>query len=224
MAEKFKYINKTASAPAVKWADKMGYVIKGRPTWEGIWNCIEGYTLGMYTQCAATGGACIISIYTDAETEELVTKISVPSEMVFDESRGDWDWSHIYKLIIEYFMKNLNKKPKKTKKVKKVERTPEEIQAECDRLRLAIKEADAKTKRKLIEEYNAVSLELQDAYAKVAKDAKEETKLSQVEILQLRRRKQHLTNYIRNHGPKGEDLTEVQRELKEVSLKLKNGK
>ena len=144
---------------------------------------------------------------------------------MFIEKESDWDWPTVYKLLVEYFIKNWKALTKGTKKKKK-KAEPIDTDALMSRvmeLKAAIKTATGAEKKKLIKEYNDKSVLLDgiiENKATEAKAAQEARKASEDELLKLRKRKQALAQKIKEWTAKGKDTTEPKKELTKVCNRL----
>ena len=187
------------------------------------------YCYDIHTNCKANGDNTIIKLYKgdndSATKDDIIETFSLPNSEVFYEKEGDWDWPTIYKLLTEYFIKNWKALTKGTKKKKKkVE--PVNTEALMNRvmeLKAAIAKATGTEKKKLIQEYNEKSVLLDGILEKKAtevKEAQEARKASEDELLKLRRRKQALSQKIKEWAAKGKDTTEPKKELTQVCNRL----
>ncbi len=180
----------------------------------------------MHTNCKSMGDNTIIKLYKGDENtatkEDLIETFSLPNSEVFYEKEGDWDWPTVYKLLVEYFMKNWKALTKGTKKKKAKKAEPVDTDAlmkHVTELKAAIKGATGAEKKKLIEEYNEKSVLLDgilEKKAAEAKEAQEARKASADELTRLKRRKSALMQKIKEWEAKGKDTTEPRKELGEV--------
>lgn len=227
---------KKASVKAQAFASKLtGEEVVKSTTWATITDIINEhfpYVYDMHTNCKAQGDNTIIKLYKGDETatkDDIIETFSLPNSEVFIEKEGDWDWPTVYKLLVEYFMKNWKKltsgKKKKTKKQEPV--NANELIKRVAELRELIKTAKGAEKKKLIKEFNEKSVildEVLEAGAAKAKAEIEARKASEDELLKLRRRKQALSQRIKEWTVKGKDTTELQTELAQVATKLAEAK
>jgi hypothetical protein len=180
----------------------------------------------IYTKSKKEGDNTIITLYKgDGEKEDQLDQFSFPNDEVFIEKDGDWEWNTIDKFLVEWFIKNWKtltkgKKPKK-KKVATVDKAA--LMDEVLRLKEQIKTAKGSEKKKLIKEYNEKSVVLDGMLEKAAEQARREQearKASAEELTALRKRKQALTQRIKEWGARGKDTTELSKELAQVAKEL----
>lgn len=205
-------------AKSTSWADCTDIIFEYFP-----------YCYDMHTSCKSNGDSTIIKLYkgdsNSASKEDLIETFSLPNSEVFIEKDGDWDWPTVYKLLVEYFMKNWKALTKGTKKKKKKTEpvNADALMTRVTELRAAIKSATGTEKKKLIKEYNEKSVLLEGILEKKAaetKVAQEARKASVDELLKLKRRKQALTQRIKEWTAKEKDTTELKKELTEVCNRL----
>lgn len=205
-------------AKSTTWADCTDIIFEHFP-----------YCYDMHTNCKSNGDNTIIKLYKgdndEASKEDLIETFSLPNSEVFIEKEGDWDWPTVYKLLVEYFMKNWKALTKGTKKKKKKTELVDTnaLMTRVTELKAAIKTATGTEKKKLIKEYNEKSVLLDgilEKKATEAKEAQEARKASADELLKLRRRKQALSQKIKEWTAKGKDITEPKKELTEVCNRL----
>lgn len=224
---------KKASTKAQSFCSKLqGKEVAKSTTWADCTDIIFehfAYCYDLHTNCKANGDNTIIKLYKGDENtatkDDLIETFSLPNSEVFIEKEGDWDWPTVYKLLVEYFIKNWKALTKGTKKKKK-KAEPVDVDALMARvteLKEAIKTASGTEKKKLIKEYNEKSVLLDgiiERKATEAKAAQEARKATEDELLKLRRRKQALSQKIKEWTTKGKDTTEPRRELTEVCNRL----
>lgn len=206
-------------AKSTSWADCTDIIFEHFP-----------YCYDMHTNCKSNGDNTIIKLYKgdndDASKEDLIETFSLPNSEVFIEKEGDWDWPTVYKLLVEYFMKNWKTLTKGTKKKKTKKAEPidtDALMARVMELKTVIKSATGAEKKKLIKEYNEKSVLLDgilEQKAAESKAAQEARKASADELLKLKRRKQTLAQRIKEWTAKEKDTTELKKELVEVTNKL----
>lgn len=224
-------VAKKASVKAQAFCSKLeGKEVPKSTTWEQCTDIIYKhfeYSYEMGSHCKRNGDNTVISIYKGGDTQpaEMIEEFSLPNSEIFYESEGDWDWPHVYKIVVECIMKNWKRLQKGTKKkIKK--RAPVDVAAlnvEVGQLRDAIKKATGSEKKHLIKEYNEKSKVLMAESEKneAAMKAKQDAQKASVEELnELRRRKSNLATKIRTWQSKGKDTTELSRELAELTKKL----
>lgn len=229
---------KKASTKAQAFCSKLrGSELPKSTSWAQCTDIINEYfpyVYDMRTNCKAGGDNTVIKIYKGDESatnDDLLETFSIPNSEIFFEKEGDWDWPTVYKIIVEYFMKNW-KTLTKGKKVKKKPSPPQkvdinELMGRVEDLRIAIRSAKGPEKKKLIVEFNekSVLLEKLSAENRAAVDAQREAnKLSEDEIQELKRLKQSLMHKIYNWGKQEKDTTELREELLRVTNKLKSAK
>ena len=226
-----------ASVKAQAFASKIaGKEVAKSTTWATISDMINIYFPYVYdirSNCKSQGDNTVIKIFKGDETatkDDLIETISIPNAEIFIEKEADWDWPGVYKLIVEYFMKNWKKltSGKKAKKSKKeVAVNVEELMNRVAELKGLIAGAKGKEKKNLIKEYNEKSVLLDSILEKNAAKASEEAasrKASEDELEMLRKRKSQLYHKVRNLEKAGKDATDFKKELAEVTMKLQKAK
>ena len=117
-------------------------------------------------------------------------------ENIFDPKVGNWDWSQLYKIVLEDVIKlKLYKKPKLGKRA------------------LAQKEKEKIEKEKIIKERQE---------KEQARIIEEEKKINDKVILEeLRKRRCNLSAKIHNYKKKGQDITNLESELNNIKSQIK---
>lgn len=226
-----------ASVKAQAFASKIaGKEVAKSTSWATITDMINIYFPYVYdirSNCKSQGDNTVIKIYKgdeNATKDDLIETISIPNSEVFIEKEADWDWPGVYKLIVEYFMKNWKKlaSGKKAKKSKKeVAINVDELMKRVTELRGLIGEAKGKDKKNLIKEYNEKSILLDNVLEKKAAEKTAEIearKATEDELNKLRKRKAALSQKIKEWTAKGKDTTEPAKELAKVTNKLRKAK
>ena len=187
----------------------------------------------LHTNCKANGDNTVIKLYKGDETatkDDIIEIFSLPNSEVFIEKEGDWEWPTIHKLLVEYFMKNWKKltSGKKTKSKKKQEPiNTNELMKRVAELQTLIKDSKGKEKKVLVAEFNEKSKLLDsilEAGAAKAKAEQEARKASAEDLDKLRKRKQALSQRIKEWTSKGKDTNELAKELAQVTKELTEAK
>ena len=227
---------KKASVKAQAFASKLaGEEVAKSTTWATITDIINDhfpYVYDIHTNCKAQGDNTIIKLYKgdeNATKDDIIDTFSLPNSEVFIAREGDWDWPTVHKLLVEYFMKNW-KKLTSGKKIKHKKQEPvntNELMKRVAELRDLISKSKGAEKKKLIKEFNEKSVLLDKLLEEGAAKAKAETearKASENELLKLRRRKQALSQRIKEWTSKGKDTSELAKELAQVTKTLAEAK
>lgn len=225
--------NKKATLRAIKFCQGLtDKKLNQKSTWQQLYDIImEGFEWSIYTHCKSEGDNTIIQLYKQLNgnvENQLVQTWTLPNSVVYIEDEGDWDWNYLYKLLVEYLVKNLKKinsgkKIRARKKIKEETINVESLMKEVLQIKNNIKEATGVQKKKLIAEYNEKSNLLQNCIEKREKEEKEKQnslKLSPEELKILRNKKSNLMQKIRNWTDKGKDVTELQIQLKQLTNQL----
>lgn len=220
---------KKASVKAIEYCQQLTTRTLGKSTtWEQCFDIImDGFECEVDTHCLKSGDNTMIKLYKKDDATP-INVWSIPNSEVFDEKIGDWDWAYIYKLLVEYLVKNLKKlnkgkalKSKKQKEPVKVDVTT--LMTRVTELKGAIKNATGSEKKALIKEYNEKSQILQAELEKNAAAAaakQEAAKASEEELRLLRNKKSALMQRIKEWNAKGKDTTELSAQLSEVTKQL----
>lgn len=222
-----------ASTKAQAFASKIaGKEVAKSTTWATISDMINIYFPYVYdirSNCKSQGDNTVIKIFKGDETatkDDLIETISIPNAEIFIEKEADWDWPGVYKLIVEYFMKNWKKltSGKKAKKSKKeVAVNVNDLMNRVTELKDLIAGAKGKEKKNLIKEYNEKSVLLESVLEKNATKAATR-KASADEVEALRKKKSKLYHKVRSWEKAGKDATDLKKELAEVTTQLRNVK
>ena len=228
---------KKASVKAQAFASKLtGSEVAKSTTWATITDIINEhfpYVYDLHTNCKANGDNTVIKLYKGDETatkDDIIEIFSLPNSEVFIEKEGDWEWPTIHKLLVEYFMKNWKKltSGKKTKSKKKQEPiNTNELMKRVAELQTLIKDSKGKEKKVLVAEFNEKSKLLDsilEAGAAKAKAEQEARKASAEDLDKLRKRKQALSQRIKEWTSKGKDTNELAKELAQVTKELTEAK
>ena len=206
-------IAKKASVKAIEYCSKLaGKQFKLNSSWSDLsWTFLEGYIYDVKTGLETTK----ISLYKEpGEKEDLLESWNIPNEEVYDKKQCDWDWNYIYRLLFEWISKRRKPKAKKGKK-----QSYDELVKIVSEIRVKIKDATGKDKRKLIQEYNERSKELEKLQA--AKDKVEEAKEQEISDKEaLKKRAKQLYMKIRNEKLKGRDVSAYVKEREEILSRL----
>lgn len=167
-------------------------------SYDEAWEVISEYTGidgGIYNSIKTNKTVFTLSIKSDDEDIE-ISKIEFDSKDVFLD--GDWDWTVIFKTVIEYMMKNkLVKKPRTKKDGSK---------------------SDGKyvLKRSKTAQISKISTELTKSLPKEEKAVKSQ------DIQELRKKRFKLSCKISNWKKKGKDITQLEKEYNELRQIIKN--
>lgn len=205
-------ISKRASVKAIAYAEKVTSTkLAKNANWETVFDAVmegcEGYEYSVQTQCRRTGDNTVIKLYKDDEMLELFT---IPNSEIFDDSIHDWDWSYIYKVIVEWLMS-------KRKKPKKVKMTKKQIKDRVDALREIIKNEKGTKKRQAIKEYNTLS-------KLITPEPQPEAQPTQLSLEELRKQRERLCMKLSYNKKLGRNTAEIQRQLDEIRRVIKNYK
>ena len=208
-------ISKRASVKAIAYAEKVTSTkLAKNANWETVFDAVMdgyggygGYEYSVQTQCHSTGDNTVIKLYKDDEMLELFT---IPNSEIFDDSIHDWDWSYIYKVIVEWLMS-------KRKKPKKVKMTKKQIKDRVDALREIIKNEKGTKKRQAIKEYNTLS-------KLITPEPQPEAQPVQLSLEELRKQRERLCMKLSYNKKLGRNTTEIQRQLDEIRRVIKNYK
>lgn len=227
---------KKASVKAQAFASKLtGSEVAKSTSWADITDIINEhfpYVYDMHTNCKSQGDNTIIKLYKGDESatkDDIIETFSLPNSEVFYEKEGDWDWPTVYKLLVEYFMKNWKQltSGKKTKAKKQAPVDVNVLMKRVTELKGLIKESKGSEKKKLVKEFNEKSVQLDailEANAAKAKAETEARKATADELEILRKRKMCLRQKIKNWEAKGKDPVDFRKELAEVCDKLAEAK
>ena len=167
-------------------------------SYDEAWEVISEYTGidgGIYNSIKTDKTVFTLSIKSDDEDIE-IGKIEFDSKDVFLD--GDWDWTVIFKTVIEYMIKNkLVKKPRTKKDGSK---------------------SDGKyvLKRSKTAQISKISTELTKSLPKEEKAVKSQ------DIQELRKKRFKLSCKISNWKKKGKDITQLEKEYNELRQIIKN--
>lgn len=167
-------------------------------SYDEAWEVISKYTGidgGIYNSIKTDKTVFTLSIKSDDEDIE-IGKIEFDSKDVFLD--GDWDWTVIFKTVIEYMIKNkLVKKPRTKKGGSK---------------------SDGKyvLKRSKTAQISKISTELTKSLPKEEKAVKSQ------DIQELRKKRFKLSCKISNWKKKGKDITQLEKEYNELRQIIKN--
>jgi hypothetical protein len=167
-------------------------------SYDEAWEVISEYTGiegGIYNSIKTNKTVFTLSIKSDDEDIE-IGKIEFDSKDVFLD--GDWDWTVIFKTVIEYMIKNkLVKKPRTKKDGSK---------------------SDGKyvLKRSKTAQISKISAELTKSLPKEEKAVKSQ------DIQELRKKRFKLSCKISNWKKKGKDITQLEKEYNELRQIIKN--
>ena len=206
-------ISKKASVKAIEYCSKLtGEKLKLNSSWSDLsWVFLEGYIYDVKTGLETT----TISLFKEpGEKEDLLESWNIPNEEVYDKKQCDWDWNYIYRLLFEWISKQRKPKAKKIKKV-----SFEELSNDVEKLRGKIKESKGTEKRKLIQDYNEKSKELEKMQSK--KDADDQAKEQAMRDREaLKKKASNLYQRIRGWQKKGKDASELIRERENILKQL----
>lgn len=199
-------ISKRASVKAIAYAEKKaGKTLAKNSNWESIFDILmEGYTYSVYSKHT---GDTVVKLY-EGDAKDALEVFTIPNSEVFFDN--DWDWSYIFKTIIEWMMR-------KRKGVKKVKLSQKQIKDRITELRNIIKDTKGADKRKAIKEYN----ELSKHVIREEKPAAAAPQPSLQELRDLRRAFYTKISYARK---KGRSTAELERQLFEIQKQIKNYK
>ena len=202
-------ISKRASIKAIAYAEKVSSTALAKnANWETVFDTVmDGYEYSVQSQCARTGDNTIIKLYKDDEVLETFT---IPNSEVFDVVTYEWDWSYIFKTIVEWMMS-------KRRKPKKIKMSQKQIALRIDELRKIIKESKGTEKRKAIKEYNTLS-------KLVVEEHKPESTPTKPSIDELRKQRSKLCMKISYNKKLGRDVSELEVQLEELRKNIKNYK
>ena len=208
-------ISKRASVKAIAYAEKVTSTkLAKNANWETVFDAVMGgyggYEYSVQTQCHRTGDNTVIKLYKDDEMLELFT---IPNSEIFDDSIHDWDWSYIYKVIVEWLMS-------KRKKPKKVKMTKKQIKDRVDALREIIKNEKGTKKRQAIKEYNTLSKLITPEPQPESQPAQP----TQLSLEELRKQRERLCMKLSYNKKLGRNTAEIQRQLDEIRRVIKNYK
>ena len=199
-------ISKRASVKAIAYAEKKaGKTLAKNSNWESIFDILmEGYTYSVYSKHT---GDTVVKLY-EGDAKDALEVFTIPNSEVFFDN--DWDWSYIFKTIIEWMMR-------KRKGAKKVKLSQKQIKDRIVELRDIIKESKGADKRKAIKEYN----ELSKAVERNEPQPQPQPQPSLQELRDLRRVFYTKISYARK---KGRSTVELERQLFEIQKQIKNYK
>lgn len=130
-------ISKKASANIISLVQSIDHNASKLTSYDEAWDIISEYcniTGGLYTQHNSKQSLTIFDIISES-TNETIHSIEWQNKEVFAD--GDWDWTKIFKEVLEYLIKNkLVKKPRK----KKTQITPQISQQKSKMNKLSSKE------------------------------------------------------------------------------------
>lgn len=204
-------ISKRASVKAIAYAEKVTSTkLAKNANWETVFDAVmDGYEYSVQTQCHSTGDNTVIKLYKDDEMLELFT---IPNSEIFDDSIHDWDWSYIYKVIVEWLMS-------KRKRPKKVKMTKKQIKDRVDALREIIKNEKGTKKRQAIKEYNTLSKLITPE-----PQPEPQPQPVQLSLEELRKQRERLCMKLSYNKKLGRNTAEIQRQLDEIRRVIKNYK
>lgn len=191
MAEKF---SKKASSNIISFAQAIDPNVSKLISYNEAWDIISEYggiTGGLYTQHNKKHSLTAFDIIKESN-DEIIHSFSWRNEDVFNE--GDWDWTKIFKEVLEYILKN--KIVKKPRSKKRSETT--QISKETERVN-----------KLLSSKLNTV------------KSQENTVKFDSMSIDELKRKKTALYSRIYDWRKKGKDATKLINEYNELSKYLK---
>ena len=199
-------IGKKASVKAIAYAEKKsGQQLAKNANWETVFDILmEGYTYSVYSK---SEGDTVVKLFEEATDKQLETFIIPNSEVFFD---NEWDWSYIFKTIIEWMMKS-------RKGTKKVKLSQKQIAARITQLREIIKSSKGSEKRKAIKEYNNLSKQ-------VVAETKAAPAPAVPTIKELRKQRSKLCMKIAYSKKLGRPTEELEKQLEELRKTIKNYK
>ncbi len=197
-------ISKRASVKAIAYAEKKsGKVLAKNANWETVFDILmEGYTYSVYSKHT---GDTTVKLYDEA-SDNILETFTIPNSEVF--FNNEWDWSYIFKTIIEWMMK-------KRKGSKKIKLSQKQIQKRIIELRDIIKETKGAEKRRAIKEYNELSKVVEHKPAPAPKP-KEPT------VEELRKLRGKLCMKIAYSRKMGRPTTDMEKQLEEIRAQIKN--
>lgn len=200
-------ISKRASVKAIAYAEKKaGKTLAKNSNWESIFDILmEGYTYSVYSKHT---GDTVVKLY-EGDAKDALEVFTIPNSEVFFDN--DWDWSYIFKTIIEWMMR-------KRKGAKKVKLSQKQIKDRITELRDIIKDAKGADKRKAIKEYNELSKHV------IREEKPATTAPQQLSIRELRDIRNSLYPKISYAKKRGRDTSELENKLKEIQKQIKNYK
>lgn len=198
-------ISKRASVKAIAYAEKKaGRTLAKNSNWESIFDILmEGYTYSVYSKHT---GDTVVKLY-EGDAKDALEVFTIPNSEVFFDN--DWDWSYIFKTIIEWMMR-------KRKGTKKVKLSQKQIKSRIVELRDIIKDAKGADKRKAIKEYNELSKQIVEE--------KHQAPVIKVDIKDLRKKRDNLSVRIWDWKKKNKDVSELEKQLQEIKEQIKNYK
>ena len=121
-----KKLTRKASKNIVELAQACNPSLTKNTSYDEAWESIAEYgnlTCTMGLSCK-TGNTTfnLIKIVTKKgeEIEEVLNQFTWPNNIIYIEKDGDWDWTTIFKDVLEWIVANkVVKKPRKTRKDKK---------------------------------------------------------------------------------------------------------
>lgn len=187
-------ISKKASANIISFVQSICPKASKLTSYNEAWDIISEYggiTGSLYTQHNKKHSITTFDIIKESN-DEILHSFSWRNEEVFSE--GDWDWTKIFKEIIEYVLKNKIVKKPRSKKPSK----PEQISKE-------------------IEKVNKLSPQKTNT----VKSQENTVKFDSMSVDELKRKKAALYGRIYDWKKKGKDATELIKEYNELSKYLK---
>ena len=191
MAEKF---SKKASSNIISFAQAIDPNVSKLISYNEAWDIISEYggiTGGLYTQHNKKHSLTTFDIIKESN-DEIIHSFSWRNEDVFNE--GDWDWTKIFKEVLEYILKNKIVKKPRSKKPSKTH----QISKETEKMNKYIS-----SKKSLV------------------KSQENTVKFDSMSIDELKRKKTALYSRIYDWRKKGKDATKLINEYNELSKYLK---
>lgn len=191
MAEKF---SKKASSNIISFAQAIDPNASKLISYNEAWDIISEYggiTGGLYTQHNKKHSLTTFDIIKESN-DEIIHSFSWKNEDVFNE--GDWDWTKIFKEVLEYILKNKIVKKPRSKKPSKTHQISKET-----------------------EKMNKLS----SSKLNSVKSQENTVKFDSMSIDELKRKKTALYSQIYDWRKKGKDATKLINEYNELSKYLK---
>lgn len=206
-------VGKKASVKVIEYCSKLtGKTFKASSSWAELSEVfLEGYVYDLKTGLETTK---IVLYKEPGEKENLVESWNIPNDEIFDKKQMDWDWNYIWKMLAEYIMKQRKPRAKKVKKL-----SYDELKKQVSELRDKIKTSKGSEKRKLIQEYNSASKELEKFQEKHEEQNNKKEQAKQ-EVANIKKRVHQLYMKIRYEKNRGRDASELEKEYQTLKKKL----
>lgn len=218
-------VNKKATVRAIEYCTKLsGRKLGASTSWEQCFEiAMEGFLLGVQTHCEKDGDETVLTLYKEpGEKDDIIETFRLPNDDCFDWQAMEHQWNFIWKYVTEWLIKNHKKIAKPQKAKRKPKLSAQEIKSKLKELEATLKSTKEKIskikgadRKKLVEEYNDVSRQI-EYWKSLVPEEKKPAKPKEAPAKtpkEIGVEKLRLKALIRYGRMRGEDVTEYEKQL-----------